>query len=346
MITLRQEILAQLPELDLSQGRPLQVLWFVGLIPVVILLSAAVVASNEPAWARFGLSILLGLGYSSLGLFGHELLHGSILKSRSPFSRFAVRVMAWFCFLIFGLSPELWLTWHNRVHHFHTNESGIDPDSFGLWSDFTKYPMQDFLLARSPGSKHWLGWVYLPINFNNQVLSVWYLALEGDPGLFRTVNRNLAWVETALMYVFWILIAVKLGWGNMLWLFLLPMMIANLVVSSYILVQHLLCPLSAPGAPGDPLENTLGIEMLRGFENLHFHFGYHVEHHIFPELNHVHFSKLRDTLRRMYPTRYRLMGHVQALKLLLNTPRVYKDAETLFDPQSGLSVNLSDFGRG
>ncbi len=350
MISLRREILEQCPELDINRSHPIQVLWFVVLAPLALGLSYGIVAADGTAssfYLKPLLSLALGSCLAILGLFAHELLHGTIIKPKSLLSRVAIRLMAWFSFLIFGLSPEVWMSWHNQVHHYHTNQSGTDPDSFGLWDDFQQLPMRQFLLNRAPGSKHWLSWLYLSLNFNNQVLSVWYLILKGNPGVFKGMNKPLAVVETILIYLFWAGVAAKAGLVDFLWIFLVPLVVANLVESSYILVQHLLCPLSTERTLNDPLENTLGVEMIPLFKELHLHFGYHVEHHIFPEMNHSEFPRLREFLKEKYPTRYRCTSHFNAVKTLLTTPRIYENPTTLFDPISPASrarFDVSQFG--
>ncbi len=338
--SLRQELLRKYPQLRPQQRHASQCVWFFVLLLWISALThfawSAVVAKE---WVSAVLvSLVLGMLYSSLGLFAHELLHGSILKTS-----WVTRVMAWFGFLIFGLSPELWLTWHNRVHHFNTNKSGVDPDTFGLWDEFQHYPMAGFILKRAPGSGHLLSWLYLPLNFSNQALTVmWYFLWKGDPKLYGTVNRPLAVIETLLMYAFWAVLGWQLGWRTWFLVFLVPALIANLVVSGYILVQHLFCPLTETN---DPLENTLGVQTLPWLDFIHFRFSHHVEHHIFPELNHTALAELRTILRRDYPKRYRLMPHHHALRVLLAGPRVYRDAQTLWEPESRRSRDVSGTGR-
>ena len=338
--SLRQELQRKYPQLRAPQRYPNQCAWF--FVLAVWILAATVftvscVDAGQWVLAAFA-SVLLGGLYSSLGLFTHELLHGSILKNSV-----LTRVMAWFGFLIFGLSPELWLTWHNRVHHFNTNKSGVDPDTFGLWEQFQHYPMAGFILKRAPGSRHLLSWLYLPFNFSNQALTVmWYFLWKGDRKLYGAVNRGLAVFETLLMYAFWGVLAWGIGWRAWLLVFLVPAMIANLVVSSYILVQHLFCPLTETN---DPLENTLGVSTSPWLDVIHFCFSHHVEHHIFPEFNHSILPGLRVLLRREYPKRYRLMSHGNALRILLSGPRVYSDANTLWEPGTRRTRDVSNVGR-
>src|SRR5262249_14935016 len=151
------------------------------------------------------------------------------------------------------------------------NSSKKDPDCFGLWEDFQKFPMSDMLLKRSPGSGHWLSLVYLPLNFSNQVLNVmWYFLWKGDPKLFGRVDRTRAVAETLAMYALWAFGGARTGGYASLFIFVIPVLISNLVLSSYILVQHLVCPLDSVN---DPFENTLGVSGPEWLGRLHFRFG-------------------------------------------------------------------------
>jgi fatty acid desaturase len=341
--SLRAEVLKKYPSLELGKLHPWQALWFVVLLGAVLILSGEIVTRSFPVYALLLLSVLLGLTYASLGLFTHELLHGSVFGMKGKVTRALTRVMAWFGFVIFGLSPELWLRWHNQVHHFNTNRSGVDPDSFGLFEYFAKVPMSSFVLKRSPGARHWLAWVYLPLNFSNQVATVmWYFLFSGDQSLFGRVNKPVAVFETLSMYFFWAAFWMKFGWPKIFWIFIVPTLVANLVVSGYILVQHLMCPLTEVN---DPFENTLGVSSMPVLDLVHFNFGHHIEHHLFPEVSSQEYPALRAFLRKEYQARYRCMPHSRALKLLLKTPRVYRDHQTLWDPSGERIYDVSQTGR-
>ena len=203
--------------------------------------------------------------------------------------------------------------------------------------------MIDFVLKRSPGSGHWLSWVYLPLNFSNQTITVtWYLMWKGDPKYYFTANKALVVFETLLTYVFWGALLAWVGWKAWILIYIVPLLMTNVIGSSYILVQHLLCPLTDKN---DPLENTLGVTTLPFLDRIHFRFSHHVEHHFFPEMNHVELPQLRKLLMADYPNRYRCMSHLRALTLLLTTPRVYQDQATLWDPYSKKVFDVSALGR-
>src|SRR5882724_7314487 len=54
-----------------------------------------------------------------------SLLNGGVVRGRA-----AIRVVGWLGFLPFCISPQLWMGWHNRVHHNHCGQPGVDPDMY------------------------------------------------------------------------------------------------------------------------------------------------------------------------------------------------------------------------
>ena len=42
----------------------------------------------------------------------------------------AKKIVGWIGFAPFVVSPRLWCVWHNREHHAHANQPGLDPDMY------------------------------------------------------------------------------------------------------------------------------------------------------------------------------------------------------------------------
>jgi len=75
--------------------------------------------------------------------------------------------------------------------------------------------------------------------------------------------------------------------------------------------------------------------MPRIIEHLHFNFGYHVEHHLFPAANPRHARAISRVVARLYPDRYQRMSFLRAMMRLARTPRVYGSPTTLLAPWTG-----------
>jgi hypothetical protein len=109
-------------------------------------------------------------------------------------------------------------------------------------------------------------------------------------------------------------------------------MIANVVVMSYIVTNHSLNPLVPRD---DTLASSLSVTTPRWYEVYSLQFGYHVEHHLFPSMSHIHGPKVRDEIMKLAPERYQSMGLGQALWAVFSSPRVYKESSLLYDPVTG-----------
>jgi fatty acid desaturase len=138
--------------------------------------------------------------------------------------------------------------------------------------------------------------------------------------------------ETLLGVACWGAIAVWIGFVPFVFVYLLPLLVANAVVMAFIMTNHSLNPLTPVN---DPLVNSLSVTLPRPLEWLSLDFGYHVEHHLFPAMSTRHGRRVRAILRARFPDRYQSLPLTVALWKLFETPRVYRDDVTLIDPASG-----------
>jgi fatty acid desaturase len=112
----------------------------------------------------------------------------------------------------------------------------------------------------------------------------------------------------------------------------LPFLIQNYMLMSYISTNHNISPLTNVN---DPLANSLSVKVHPVLEFLNINFGYHVEHHLFPTVSAAHAKTIHKELLRQFPNDYKIMPKWQAMKLLYRTSRVYKNAHTLIHPHTG-----------
>jgi fatty acid desaturase len=139
-------------------------------------------------------------------------------------------------------------------------------------------------------------------------------------------------LETLLGVAMWSAVAVWIGGLAFLFGFVLPLFIANGIVMSFILTNHLLSPLTNVN---DPLANSLTVSTPRWLAWLTLGFGFHVEHHLFPAMSARHAPKVRRLLKTLWPDRYQSMSLLRATAALHRSPRIYKTAHTLVDPETG-----------
>jgi fatty acid desaturase len=132
----------------------------------------------------------------------------------------------------------------------------------------------------------------------------------------------LAWTTVAVL-------ALLAGPMYLLFAVVIPLVVANFLVMSYIATNHFMRPLTRSN---DPLENSMSVNTLAVIDRLHFNFSHHVEHHLFPNMSAKHAPRVRAWLKEHEPDRYVSPNHAKAFMYLYRTPRVYLDATTLCDP--------------
>jgi fatty acid desaturase len=293
-----------------------------------LVLHAAIVGASIVAIARLGvrwwtpfLSIAIGCSFGGLAFVAHEMLHGAIVRDRR------VRdLLGGIGFLPFVVSPRLWIAWHNRVHHGHTGKAGVDPDAYPTLEAYQGSRAAQTMLDR------WrlINVLALLVGFIGQSKQM----LVGGRRLAGMSRRDhrLAIVETAVGAAFWIALAIMIGFVPFVFAYLIPLVVGNVLVMSFILTNHSMSPLTEMN---DPLVNSLTVTVPRWYEFVTLSFGLHVEHHLFPSMSSRHAGRVRRILQARWPDRYRSMPLGRALRRLLSTARVYGTPTTLTHPPSG-----------
>lgn len=307
---------------------PSRLVWFLIHVGVVVLGSIAI----ADHWLSSPLvplvSIVIGMSFAGLMFLGHEVLHGAIVRGRWSWLR---PLLGWVCFAPFMLSQQLWVVWHNRVHHANTNRLDVDPDMYPSLaryraSKLTRWTMDNFAL----GGRRKRGILSLLLGFlvqSKDMLRVGRSRLQMTAPQYRR-----ALVETVLAVALWVGVGVAIGMVSFVFAFLIPLIIADVIVMGFILTNHGLSPATEIN---DPLINSLTVTSPRWLEWLTLDFGYHVEHHLFPAMTGRRARIVREAIGERWPERYQTMPVFTALRRLYETGRVYKDATTLADPRSG-----------
>jgi fatty acid desaturase len=271
------------------------------------------------------LSLVIGMSFAGLTFLGHETLHGAIV--RGPRMRYLV---GWLGFSPFVVSPRLWLAWHNRVHHGNTQHEGKDPDAYPTLREYRQSRAIRLATLIAPGLRRLRGASTPLIGFSVQSAHMLFAARA--QGFLSAKERAYAVAETLLGVGLWTTLAVATGGLVFLFAFVLPLLVANAIVMGFILTNHSLSPLTQIN---DPLLNSLTVTTPRLVEWLTLGFGYHVEHHLFPAMSARHAPEVRAVLRAQYPEKYQSMPLLRATAALHSGARIYKDASTLIDPNSG-----------
>lgn len=321
--SLRAKVRADLPA-HIFAPKPLWSLLVVVLVGLIVGGSALLLTVPLPWPLALLISLAVGHCYASLTFVGHDITHGASIP-RGPWRT----LVTYLSFTIYGVSPHLWVTWHHHAHHGQTQVIGRDPDNFGTLGEFRAGGRWSrFMMRCAPGSGFGVSALYLFLFFTLQGQGVLWFKSRAMPD-FRGLHRARALTDTALMAAFWITVAVLAGPGGALLVVLIPMMVSNFVVMSYIVTTHMLCPMVEAR---DTLRTSMGVTTAKVLDVLHFHFSHHLEHHLFPAMCSWYYPQVRRSLRRHLGPDFLAPSHWRALRAIFTTPRLYEGFQTLVDP--------------
>lgn len=305
-----------------------RLLWLPLHVSIVVVATVAIARGWVAAPACLALSLLIGLAFAGLMFLGHETMHGGVLRGRAGWAKSLVGTL---CFTPLVVSPRLWAAWHNRMHHANGNRLGVDPDMYpSLVAYRARRPVRFMTDHFAPGGRRWRGLLSLVIGFSVQSAHVLVTARTSLRISARAHRRMV--VDTAVIAGLWVAVASVVGFVPFVFAFVLPVIVANMVVMAFILTNHALSPATDTN---DPLLGALSVTTPRWVEWLTLGFGYHVEHHLFPSTSTRHARAIRACLVEAWPERYQSMPLGAAFVQLFRTGRVYQDATTLVDPRSG-----------
>lgn len=316
------------PELSKASFAPARSrLWWLPIHAAVITAGIVSLSLGWIPWAlAAGVSLLIGASFGGLTFLGHEVLHGAVVRNR-----WGRRVVGSICFLPFMISARLWIAWHNRVHHGHTNQAEVDPDAYPTLEQYESSRSVRIVTDHlGPGGSRPNGVLSLLIGFSVQ--SAHMLLAARTHQLLPPRQQRLALLESGLAALGWVALGLVIGWPAFAFAFLLPLLVANAIVMGFILTNHSLSPQSDVN---DPLFNSLSVTLPRWMEWLTLRFGYHVEHHLFPWMSSRHAPLVRSLVVDRWPERYQSMPLLRAIRALHVTGRVYKTPTTLADMRTG-----------
>lgn len=294
-------------------------------LAVVVLGICAIGLHWVPMYVWPILSVVIGVGFACQTFITHEGLHGGITRNK-----LVQNLQAYLGFAPFLLAPRIWVAWHNQTHHAITNQPG-DPDAFPTIEEYktqtgARIAVDHFAVGPNRLRGIWtmaFGFVMQAAHQTHSIKKFKYASGFG---------AVLAYIETAAMIGLWVALLVMIGFVPWLFAFLIPHMVANAIVIAFILTNHSLSPYIPIN---DPLITGLSVTVPKIVDRLTLNFGYHTEHHLFPAMSSRHAPLIKKLCIEHWPERYQAMPLSTALLEINRTARVYKDAVTLFDPDTG-----------
>jgi fatty acid desaturase len=313
------------PHLPKEAFKPVPSRLFGGLAYLLIaLLGILVIAFFElQMWLNALIAVAVGLSFAGMCFLGHEILHGTVV--RKPFWRDFLGGVA---FSPIGIGPKLWRKWHNMTHHVHTQHEHNDPDTWSTAEFIAKRPLLAFFF-RMPNFIRMMGYIiFLTFNFSLHSTRMFFVFLKE----FKPKNQRLVLLELILPFAIWFGLLLLVGPIKWIFAYLIPVAIANFIMSSYIATNHNLNPQTEVN---DPLANSLSVTVPKWVNILHFNFSYHTEHHLFPAMSSKYYPLVKNKILEFWPERYHQMPMHKAMVILLKTPRPYLKEDELVDMFNG-----------
>ncbi|MBW8050069.1 MAG: acyl-CoA desaturase [Cytophagales bacterium] len=275
-------------------------------------------------WIIFSLWIIMGIGIAGIGLsVTHDAIHGAYSPQKK------VNMFLGYLLNIIGGSAANWEIQHNVLHHRFTNIDGFDEDIT---------PVK--VLRFSPHQKryfiHRIQHIYVWFFYGLITLS-WVLMKDYDRifkyekmGMFKEQNKTLngLLIEiaiTKLFYYFYMIVIPMLvspvPWWQTLAFFFCMHFVAGLMLGCVFQPAHVMQTSEYPVPDlGGNVKNDWSIHQILTTANyspssklLYWFVGglnYQIEHHLFPNICHIHYKKL-STIVRETALEYGLPYHSQ-----------------------------------
>ncbi len=283
------------------------VMFSIYLTPYFLLLTL-----DLPTWSQILLTLVMGIGMAGVGMnVMHDANHGAYSSKK-----WVNKVLGSSIYILAG-NVYNWQVQHNVLHHTYTNIHGHDEDmDAGRIIRFSKHAkwhrMHRF-------QQYYSVFLYGLLTFNWMLTSdilqtKRYLKRKLSYGKFPKPSKQWSMlVFTKLIYVsIWIVVPIiimDIAWWKILIGFFMMHYIAGIILSVIFQLAHMVeeAQMPLPDESGT-MKNTWAIHQL--FTTVNFStknkvmnwysggLNHQVEHHIFPHISHVHYTKISKIVRQ------------------------------------------------
>jgi linoleoyl-CoA desaturase len=290
------------------------------LIPYFVIISSEI---NSP-WVMAGLWAFMGVASAGIGFsVMHDANHGSYSKNQ--------KVNTWLGFLLnfIGGSATNWKLQHNFLHHSFTNIEGMDEDiDPGIVMRLS--PHKERLEIHK--WQHIYGWFLYGLMTLSWVTSKDYKQLKRyrDSGIMEKQSKSYRYLLTELIvskvFFFTYLLLIPMifssaAWWQTLLFFILMHFIQGFILTIIFQPAHVMPSNEYPlPDPKGTIENSWAIHQLHTTTNFSpysrmfsWYIGglnYQIEHHLFPNICHIHYKSISPIVRET-AREYGIPYHVQ-----------------------------------
>jgi linoleoyl-CoA desaturase len=275
--------------------------------PYVLIMTSVVTGT----WAVAGLCVLMGVGIGGIGLsVMHDANHGSYTNKKW------VNNLLGYSLNLIGGNAFNWKVQHNVLHHTFTNIHEVDEDisprgilRMTPYSELKSYHRFQFLYAWFIYGLMTIVWVLV-----KDFARIGKYHKEGLIKKQRTTLRNevITLVVSKVVYVLYIfvipMLVLPFAWWQVLIGFLIMHYVAGFILAVIFQPAHVIegTEYPLPDSEGD-IENNWAIHQLHtttNFANNSRLFSWYVgglnfqiEHHLFPNVCHVHYRKISPIVK-------------------------------------------------
>lgn len=266
---------------------------------------------NLPGWFQILLTVLMGIGMAGVGM---NVMHDGNHESYSS-KKWVNKFMGSTIYILAG-NVYNWQVQHNVLHHTYTNIHGHDEDmdignlmrfsEHGTWKKHHKFQHYYSVFLYGLLTFNWA----LTTDFKQT-----YSYLKRGLSYGKFPNPIKQWstiVISKLLYLsIWILIPIIVGivWWKVLLGFFVMHYVAGLILSIVFQLAHMVEQAETP-LPDETgtMKNTWAIHQL--FTTVNFStknrivnwftggLNHQVEHHIFPNISHIHYTKISKIVKK------------------------------------------------
>lgn len=277
-------------------------------VPYALLLSNVF----ESLWVMLGLWVIMGFGKAGIGLsIMHDANHGAY-SQKPKVNRYMSFVMN-----VVGGSQVNWRIQHNVLHHTFTNIEGVDDDINPGWIMRFSPHRKRYKLHRLQHFYAWFLYSFMTLSWST---SGDFLLIRKykKMGLLDKEKKSYTRLVTEivlskLMYYSYLLILpmliINVPWYTTLGFYIIMDLIAGFTLACVFQPAHVM-PTAAYPLPDEKgsLENNWAVHQLLTTTNfspkskiLSWYVGglnYQIEHHLFPNICHVHYKNLSDIVKK------------------------------------------------
>ncbi len=283
------------------------VMFLIYLVPYFLLLTL-----NVPGWLQLLFALIMGVGMAGIGMnVMHDANHGAY-SSKKWINKFLGSSI----YILAGNTYN-WQVQHNVLHHTYTNIHGHDEDlEAGRVLRFSKhakwYKFHKF--------QHFYGvFLYGLLTFNWAITTDFqqtYRYLKRKLSFGKMPKKSTQWttliITKVIYFAIWIVVPLlffNIAWWKILIGFFIMHYVAGVILSVVFQLAHVVegTDMPLPDNSGS-MKNTWAIHQL--FTTVNFStknrvmnwftggLNHQVEHHIFPNISHIHYTKISEIVKQ------------------------------------------------